>query len=128
MIMFEFRELTGPVGGSIVPSIRNATIETLSLSADTNLALHDLEVILATSKMFAVKVISIGLDIDHIILPASSSAYNDGHTLGFSPRDSFPSLKRMQVKLRSRLPIGFIRQGMLLGLLEPAFIEKSADQ
>jgi hypothetical protein len=110
------------------------------LSADTNLALHDLEVILATSKMSAVKVISIGLDIDQIILPASSSAHNDTYTLGFSPQVSFPSLKRMQVKFHSRLPIdedrrtllrtsiGFIRQGILLGLLESVFIETSTDQ
>jgi hypothetical protein len=139
MIMFEFRELTGPVDGSL-PSIRSATVETLSLSADTNLALHDLEVILATSKMSAVHVIKIALDIDQIVLPTSASAHNDTHALAFSPRDSFPSLKRMQAKLRSCLPIdedrrtllltsiGFIRQGMLLVLMEPMFTETSADQ
>jgi hypothetical protein len=109
--------------------IMSTTIQTLSLFADTASGLYDVAMVFATSRMPALTVIRVVLDIDSMILPAPYPK-RDGSSL----QDAYPVLQYMYATFRSckpfdedrrnmlRMSTRLLRHGVELGILEPRFV------
>jgi hypothetical protein len=114
--------------------IVNTTIQTLSLFADSASGLHDVAVVFAKSRMSALTMIRVDLNIDSMALPAPSSKRDRPSFAAL--QEAYPALQHMHATFRSCRPFDedrrnilrtstrLLRHGMALGILECTYVKE----